>query len=356
MVRVFYFYTMKDFIIVGAGLAGISFAETAFLNNKSFVVINDDSQNSSRVAAGLYNPVILKRFSLPQDAAEHLTFITPFYKRIEERFNVTVKHELPVYRKFASIEEQNNWFLAIDKPALEPFLSPEIIHTKYPSLPSPFGFGKVEHTGYVDTVALLEAYQSYLLKEDCLIRDTFDYDELIMEDDYISYKGIKAQHIVFAEGFGIHSNPYFKHLPLDGTKGELLVIKAPELKLDVAVNASIFILPMGNAIYKVGATYEWNDKTASPTEEGKKELVEKLNELISCDYEILEHLAGIRPTVKDRKPLIGTHPQYKRVHLLNGLGTRGVMLGPPLAKELYNSIVSGNPVRKETGLHRFKNQ
>jgi glycine/D-amino acid oxidase-like deaminating enzyme len=76
--------------------------------------------------------------------------------------------------------------------------------------------------------------------------------------------------------------------------------------------------------------------------------------LISCDYEIIEHLAGIRPTVKDRKPLIGTHPDNNRVHLLNGLGTRGVMLGPSMAKELYDSIVSGNPVRKEVGLQRIK--
>jgi glycine/D-amino acid oxidase-like deaminating enzyme len=347
---------MKDFIIVGAGLAGISFAETAFLNNKTFTVISDNSQNSSWVAAGLYNPVILKRFSLPLDAAEHLAFIEPFYQRIQDRLNIVFDHRLPVYRKFASVEEQNNWFQAMDKPALEPFLSPNIVHDEYASLPSPYGFGKVLHTGYVDTVVLVEAYKQYLVEQQCFVGDTFDYSELAVEEDYVVYKGIKAQHIIFAEGFGIHSNPYFKHLPLDGTKGELLVIKAPTLQLDIAVNASIFILPMENDIYKVGATYEWYDKTANPTEAGKTELVEKLNELISCEYEIIEHLAGIRPTVKDRKPLIGTHPQYKRVHLLNGLGTRGVMLGPPLAKELFDSILSGSPVRRETGLHRFKNQ
>jgi len=111
---------------------------------------------------------------------------------------------------------------------------------------------------------------------------------------------------------------------------------------------------MGNDLFKVGATYEWYDKTAVPTEAGRNELVEKLDELITCEYEIIGHFAGIRPTVKDRKPLIGTHPQFKRVHLLNGLGTRGVMLGPSLAKELYESIMSGNPVRREVGLQRFK--
>ncbi|MDV6168823.1 FAD-binding oxidoreductase [Flavobacterium sp. DG1-102-2] len=347
---------MKDFIIIGAGLAGISFAETAILNDKSFVVINDNSQNSSRVAAGLYNPVVLKRFSLPQDAAIHLDYMVPFYKRIEERLSVKFDFQLPVYRKFASVEEQNNWFQAADKPALEPFLFPEIIHSEYNGLPAPFGYGKVLHTGYVDTQVLLDSYHSYLkgLEQDCFLETAFSYDELFVHEDYVSYKGIVARDIIFAEGFGIHANPFFKYLPLDGTKGELLLIKAPGLNLDVAVNASIFILPVKKDIFKVGATYEWYDKTAVPTEAGKQELVEKLNELINCDYEILEHLAGIRPTVKDRKPLIGTHPLHKRVHLLNGLGTRGVMLGPSMAKELYESISSGEPVRREVGLQRFK--
>jgi glycine oxidase len=354
VVRVFYFYSMIDYLIVGAGIAGVCFAETAFLNKKSFIVISDASQNSSIVAAGLYNPAILKRFSLPADAQLHLEYMKPFYNRIEQRLNVSFDHELPVYRRFASVEEQNFWFEAADKPSLSPFLSTEIVHAKYPSFSSPYGFGKVMHTGYVDTVTLLKAYKMALRKNDLLINETFNYSLLQVTDDYVEYNGIKARHIVFAEGFGIHSNPYFNYLPLDGTKGELLLVKAPELRLDVAVNAGIFILPVGNDHYKVGATYEWYDKTAVPTEAGKKELLEKLDELINCGYEIVEHYAGIRPTVKDRKALIGTHPVQKNVHLLNGLGTRGVMLGPYMAKELYESIENGKTMERSINLDRFK--
>ena len=345
---------MKDFIIVGGGLAGICFAETAFLNNKSFVLLSDTSQNSSVVAAGLYNPVILKRFSLPQDSKVHLEYMKPFYKTIEERLDIKFDFDLPVYRKFASIEEQNMWFEAADKPALEPFLLPKVIHTKYQYLPSPFGFGQVLHTGYVDTNVLLDGYHSSLKDQGNLLHDTFVYDDLVVEDGFVSYRGIEAKHIVFAEGFGIHANPYFKYLPLDGTKGELLIIKARDLNLDVAVNSGVFMLPLGNDLYKVGATYEWYDKTPAITEAGKQELLEKLNELITCNYEVVNHLAGIRPTTKDRKCLIGTHPKYKNVHLLNGLGTRGVMLGPAMAKELYDSIAIGTPVRREISLARFK--
>ncbi|OIQ21345.1 MAG: FAD-dependent oxidoreductase [Flavobacterium sp. MedPE-SWcel] len=345
---------MKDFIIVGAGLAGLAFAETCFLNNKSFVIINDDSHNSSRVAAGIYNPVILKRFSLPVNAAKHMEFITPFYSNIEDRLGVKFMNDIPVCRKFASIEEQNNWFEAADKPSLTPFLDISIKRTTYSSLPSPYGFGRVFNTGYIDTGIFISAYRNALDSDGVLVKESFDYDMLKLEDDFVSYKDTSANHIVFAEGFGIHSNPYFSYLPLDGTKGEVLTIKAPDLKLDVAVNASIFILPVGNDLYKVGATYEWYDKTQTPTEEGKKELTDKLDALITCEYEIVEHLAGVRPTVKDRKALIGTHHEYSRLHLLNGLGTRGVMLGPPMAAELFESIESGKIIPREINLNRFK--
>ena len=354
MVRVFYFCTMIDFLIVGGGIAGISFAETAFLNNKSFIVISDDSQNSSVIAAGLYNPVILKRFSLPMDSRKHLDFISPFYKRIEERLNVKFDYKLPIYRRFASVEEQNNWFEAADKPALAPFLDTKIVHDTYKHLSSPHGFGKVLHTGYIDTAVLLKEYQRFLMNTNLLLTETFDHNSLNVEEDGIRYRGIAAKHIIFAEGFRLHSNPLFNYLPLDGTKGELLIIKAPDLRLDVAVNAGVFVLPLGNDLYKVGATYEWYDKTPLPTSAGKEELTAKLEEVVTCKYEIVSHLAGVRPTVKDRKSLIGTHPDYKTVHLLNGLGTRGVMLGPPMAKELYDSILSGVPVDKAIGLQRFR--
>ncbi|MXN93011.1 FAD-dependent oxidoreductase [Flavobacterium sp. Sd200] len=345
---------MKDYLIVGGGLAGISFAETAYLNNKTFTIVTDTSQNSSLVAAGIYNPVILKRFSLPMDAKEHADYMKPFYLRIEQRLNIKFDVELPVFRKFASVEEQNNWFEAADKPTLEPFLSTKIEHVKYQYLPSPFGFGRVMHTGYVDTDILTESYHVWLKSNGNLLQETFTHTDLIIHNDYIEYKGITAKHIVFAEGFGLHTNPWFSYLPLDGTKGELLLIKAHNLKLDVAVNAGVFILPFGNDLYKVGATYEWVDKTPTPTVAGKAELLERLNEVITCNYEVIEHLAGIRPTVKDRKALVGTHHIHKNVHLLNGLGTRGVMLGPSLAKELFESIENNRPVKKDVNLNRFK--
>jgi len=344
---------MLDYIIVGSGIAGVCFAELALQHNKSFVVYENYSTNSSRIAGGLYNPVILKRFSEVWKAKEQLDFALPFYKKIAARIVTEFDFPIPVYRKFASIEEQNNWFQAADKPNLNPFLSTEIIHKQYQSISSVFGFGEVLQTGYVDVAILLDSYIQYLSNSNKFVNESFDYASLEWYDDGVCYKGIKAKNVIFSEGFGMHANPYFNTLPLDGTKGELIIIKAPNLNLDVILKASIFILPIGNDMFKVGATYNWEDKTNTPTEEGKKELVGNLKELIDCDFEIISHFAGVRPTVKDRRPLVGSHPKYNNLHVLNGLGTRGVMLGPWLAKALFENIEKGTPLDNQINIARF---
>lgn len=345
---------MVDYLIVGGGIAGLCFAELCFQNNKSFKMITDDSQNSSRIAGGLYNPVILKRFTGLEDAGLQLDYLDEFYSKIESRTGVQINFQLPLLRKFFSIEEQNNWFQAADQPKLSPFLSTEIVKKNIPGIDAPFNYGKVLRTGYLDTALFLKSYHRYLGARNLIINETVDYSALLINDSEIQYKGISAKKIIFAEGFGIHANPYFNHLPLDGTKGELFIIKAPELKLIDIINTSVFILPLGNDLFKVGATYNWEDKTDLPTSEGREELVSRIKEILQCDFEIISHYAGVRPTVKDRKPLLGNHETYKNLFVLNGLGTRGVMLGPYSAKMVFELSENNKEIPMNYSIRRFK--
>lgn len=344
---------MLDYIIVGSGLAGIAFAEIAMAHGKSVHVFDNSSQNSSRIAGGLYNPVILKRFSGLQQAQEQLDEMQTFYQYLEKKLDVKLNFELPVLRKFFSVEEQNNWFTASDKINLSPFLSTKIVTEQFIGIDAPFGYGKVMQTGYVDTALLLQVYQGFLIQNGRFENDAFDYNAINFHEKAINYKNLTTKNIVFAEGFGMHANPFFNQLPLDGTKGELFIIRAPGLKLEVILNTNVFILPLGNDLFKVGATYNWDDKTDVPTEAGKLELVEKIKEILNCDFEIIEHLAGVRPTVKDRKPLLGTHPIHKSLHIFNGLGTRGVMLGPYMARILFENIEFGKPIERAFNINRF---
>jgi len=142
-------------------------------------------------------------------------------------------------------------------------------------------------------------------------------------------------------------------LPLNEAKGEVIIIEAPGLKIDYILKSSVFVVPLGNDIYSVGATYNWDDKTNATTEAAKTELISKLKELITCDFDVINQKAGIRPTVNDRRPLVGKHPIHQKMAILNGLGTRGVMVAPYVAKALYECIENEIPLDKELDISRF---
>lgn len=342
-----------DYIIVGCGLAGISFCEVLKANQKTFLVYDNNSQQSSKVAAGLYNPVVLKRFSGVWKAKEQLDIAMPHYEHIENQLNTKVDYKHKIYRRLNSTEEQNKWFTASDKPDLEPFMSTQIVKNDNLHVDAPFGFGEVLKTGRVDTDKLISVYKNDLKKSNSLIEEAFHHDELEFIEEDIIYGDVKAKHIIFAEGYGVKQNPFFNDIPLNGTKGEVLTIKAPDLRLDDAIKSAVFIISVGEDLYRVGATYERNDKTNTPTKEAREELLSKLETFIKCDYEVVDHRAGIRPTVKDRRPIIGIHSEYKNLYILNGLGSRGVMIGPYVSKKLFNFIENNQPLDKEIDINRF---
>ena len=296
-----------DYLIVGSGLAGILFAEVLTRQHKTFLIIDDASQQSSVVAGGLYNPVILKRFTGVWKAKEQLDIAMPIYERLENSLGIKLDHKISVKRLFNSIQEQNNWFLAADKPNLSKFLSHKIITNDNSSIKADFGFGTVLRTGRIDTSLLVQAYKEELDKKGLLFDESFNYNLLDHHQDHLNYNKIKTKHVVFAEGFGLKNSPYFNHLPLNGTKGELITIFAPDLKIDYVLKSSVFLIPIGNDYYLVGATYEWEDKTNAITQKAKSELISKLTKFIKCDFDIVNQVAGIRPTVKDRRPLVGRH-------------------------------------------------
>ncbi|WP_224485466.1 NAD(P)/FAD-dependent oxidoreductase [Robertkochia aurantiaca] len=347
---------MIDCIVVGSGLAGISFCEELRKNGKTFMVFDNDSQVSTNIAGGLYNPVILKRFTPVWKAEEQLDTALPFYAALESLLGEKFDHKIPVYRRFTSVEEQNNWFVAGDKPGLSPFIETSVHHFELPGVEAPFGYGRVLQTGRVDTEALQKAYVSYLQDTGCFRQESFQYDRLQVMNDRVIYDGIEASRVIFCEGFGMKKNPFFDYLPLNGTKGELLIIEAPELELDFVLKSSVFLIPLGERRYKVGATYKWKDKTNIPTEESRMELLTKLQSFFKGPYEVIDHVAGIRPTVADRRPLVGQHPEFSRLYCLNGLGSRGVMIAPFAAKQLYQSMYGQQEIVPEMDVERYRSK
>lgn len=342
-----------DYIIVGFGLAGMAMVKELEDKGRSFVVINDSSQVSSRVAAGVFNPVILKRFTPVWNADEQLENLFPFYKDLSEKLGGSYLTFFETLKVFKTIKDQNNWFLACDKPLLEKHLEPKILKEKINGIQHFEGFGKVKGTGRVLINKVLDDYTAYLKNKGLFLEIPFVHEDLKVDIESVVYNDITAKKIIFAEGYGIKKNPYFKDLPLGGTKGEMLFIKAPELKLTQQIKSALFVLPVGDDKYWVGATFNWADKTTEVTEKGKEELLEKLETMLEVPYEVISQFGGIRPTVKDRRPLVGKHPIHQNIIIFNGLGTRGVMIAPTLAKKLYAHLENEEPLPIEVNIERF---
>ena len=218
---------------------------------------------------------------------------------------------------------------------------------------SEFGFGKVRQSGNLNMTKFLNGFRDELEEGGLLLREMMKYNELELLDDGVKYRNAKAKRIIFCEGHESLKNPWFDYLPFRETKGEVLIIRAKGWNPGGIVHNKINIVPMEDDLFWVGSTFDWEDKDLRPTEKAKNKLLEQLHETLDCSFEILEHKAGIRPTVKDRRPILGQHPKEKQLYIFNGQSTRGVMLAPYFAKEMADYQEKGKNLDREVDVTRF---
>jgi len=342
---------MLDVIIVGAGIAGISLAEALRAKGLRYHLIADDSQRSTWVAGGLFNPIILKRYSLAWQAPHQSFFFRPFYETLEQRLQVRLLYDCPVLRLMAHPDEPELWNRKVQDSPCSSFMSSSLEFHNIPGVHAPYGYGKVLNSGFVDTQTLMHAYWQEAKNNFNLTYGCFQYDLLTPDPEGWSYKGMKARHIVFCEGYGMKNNPFFHYLPLQGSKGEVLLLKSAT-HLSHVVSGPVFMMP-NHGMLRVGSTYQHHFHDANPTKEARQQLEGQLQKFFTLPYTVEEHWAAIRPTVSDRRPLLGQHPVHKGLWVYNGLGTRGILLAPALAQHLVAHMYANQPLEPDLAIARF---
>lgn len=346
---------MLDYLIIGQGLAGTCLSHKLIKENKTFKVVDIVSNSASFVSSGMYNPVVLKRFTPVWNAQKEITKLIDEFTQLEKLLQVKLVYQSNLYRIFSNEDEVKTWIKKSQRNEnLIPFLDSNVYENINPFIKANFGFGKVKHCGKIFVRELLREFRKYLISKNQLIDDIFDFNSLVIKSNYIEYKGLKAGKLVFCDGYALKENPFFKHLPMEGLKGETMVIHANGLGLKDIVKSKVFIMPMEKDYYYVGATYYYREVNDEISEEGKIELIENLNKFLQIDYKIIKQFAGIRPTVIDRRPLLGCHPEKSNVYIFNGLGSRGVMLAPTMAEEIYNFMEYSIKLQNEVDIRRFE--
>ncbi len=345
---------MTDFIIVGRGLAATCLMHGFHRSGITFKVIGDpELSRSSRVAAGIWNPVVFKRLTKSWKAEVLIPSLLKFYREGERVLNSALITPRQIVKPFTEEQEKKLWKKKAEME-LEGFLDSEIYNAgkELSAFHIANGYGQVLNAGNLDMQRFLESSADLFAEN--TFTERFDYSLLKVNGSFWEYKEHTARHVIFCEGHLVKANPYFNWLPLKPAKGEVLTIEGPFENLgDRILNKNGFLMRSGPNRYRVGATYEWNLLSDRPTPEGLAELKTKLKAMTDQPYSLIKHEAGIRPSSIDRRPLVGAHPHYRNLFIFNGLGTKGVMLAPYLTENFVNFFLKGQELLPEANVKRF---
>ncbi len=342
-----------DYIIVGQGLAGSCLALELTAKGQRVMVYNDpEGNNSSRVAGGLINPITGRKMVLTWRVHELFNYLNKFYKKAEIKLNQKFYYKIPIYRPFISVEEQNEWQGKSIDENYKPFVKEVKTCSESDSVVSdPFGGLLLKQGGYLDTNVFLEAANNWLKSTNQLTNKKFENDSINFIEKVVVYKGIKAKKIIFCNGVAEVDSDYFSEIKFRPVKGEVLKIEI-EPSLKKVYNRGVFIMPRdGN--HTVGSNYNHKDLTWKPTEKGRAEIETKLKALLQTPYKVVGHKAGVRPSVSDRRPVLGMSNKREQLVIFNGLGTKGVSLAPFFANQLANSLINGIKIDKEVNVNRY---
>ncbi len=343
-----------DYIIVGGGLAGTVLALSLIKANKKVLIIDEPSlSSSSKVAAGLFQPMTFKRTVETWEGANSISKATAFYRWTEEFLSDSFFHPLPMYRMFSSFEEQNNWSLKASEERFSQLIGEER-STDADSCEPKFGYGNVKLAGYLDIPKFIASAFEYFRMNNLLLGEKVNYDSISIVENGISYKSNFASKIIFCEGWLVKDNPWFAYIPMKPVKGEVMTIDISGKKFSSIISGGLFSVPRKEGGYRIGSNYNWKDLDENPTDEIKTSFLKEISEILNTDQITLKnHVAGIRPASHDRRPIIGQHPQYENLHLLNGLGARGVALAPLTSDFLVKNLITKDEIPSEININRF---
>lgn len=323
----------KRWTIAGQGLAGTCLAWELWQSGADFRIVDRGHGGSSRVAAGLINPITGKNFEPSWRIAEFLPAALAFYQAIEQQLGRTLWHPLPVLRLAKTEKEWRKISGKLTAPDVAPWVTGPI--------EPPAGWAGavlLRGGGRLDTAAFLDSSRAFFQSH-----GRFEIGEISPN---------KPGHIVRCEGAaGLISGRYG---PSRCAKGEILTVTARGWdESSIRIGASGWLVPQGGGIFRAGSTYEWDTLDEVPTKKGRARIEETLTQLGGPDFQVTDHVAGIRPILRRSQPLIGPHPDGG--WMLNALGSKGSLYAPGMAQRLANWLINATEPEPELDFRHFQN-
>ncbi len=343
-----------DFLILGAGLAAFCLAAELEEAGASVLLLDDGRKASSRVAGGVINPVSGKRFGIDPGFGEAKALAKRRYEKLgpvcRDIEILRLMHDDQEYSNFVKKEEvlkSGGWIRRIDKA--ESFARIPLhltVPTDVPTL-------CISNAAVVDLAQVMSAfYQDYLQRMRLL---NVSADDARTAQQLGEFQGHAVGAVISCEGWRFHENDVFSYVPTMFAKGQVLELdfrQAHGLR-DIVIVHSKFLLPVNETRCLYGASYEWNDISDEESPATTEFLLEHFRKSYDAEVDLVRCRTGVRPIVKDLKPVLGEHPQRKGLFLLNGLGSKGALQAPLCAQLLARKILYDESLPAAFDLARF---
>lgn len=315
---------MKPIVIVGLGLAGACTAWHLWRRGVPFRIVDRGVPGSSHVAAGLIHAVTGKQCSVANDFKLRREEAQAFYQECEYLLEEEFWHPLGVIR-LLSQEDVRKKLAKFQNGEASEWVEAITTDERWPGDLVVLLRGGAR----VDVPRFLQTTRGFFLKQG------------LLEEGELLEPRAEAR-TVFCEGAAglIRGNPIvWRHRC---ARGEILTVRAPFWKQERLVTGRGWLLPVGGDVYKVGATYEWDELQRGPSEEGRELLKSMACALGGEDFEVIDHECGVRPILRQSQPVSGQ--MQEDVWVLNGLGSKGSLYAPWASGRLVDALLDGKPL------------
>ncbi len=339
-----------DYLIVGQGLAGTALAWTAIRAGKRVLVVDrQEPVTSSKVAAGILNPITGDKLNLGWKVEELWPVAKSFYRNWEQEQGALVFHETPILRLFTSAHQAALW--ETKKEAMWDYWR---LPEEQRSYRAENGGFETLNAGWLDTRRYLDLSWRALEMRGQACQGELDFEELTLERGSVTWNGVRAKHVVWCQGHESRLAPPFDWVSIRPGKGEILHLRVPDLNESRIINRKKWLLPAEKTgVFRSGSTFDWEHADTKPTEAGRAEIEEGLRVYLKRDFEVTGQEAAVRPMANQGRPLLGVHPEMPQCVYFNGLGAKGALLAPYYAAQLLDHLESGAPIDQEVDICRF---
>ncbi len=342
-----------DYLIIGQGLVGTWLSYYVLKAGKTCMVVNDShTAAASQVASGVINPVTGRRIVQTWMIDTFLPFALKAYTDLGAQLNTTIVKEAPVFLIHPSLQMQESFEYRYEHDNV--YLQKNNASDFEAYMHTPFGTGQINQTIWIDLNLMITGWRQQLINNTQYIDAKFDIADLQITNEGVSWNEIQANRILFCDGIASMENSYFKMLPFAPNKGEALIVEIKDLPNQAIYKNNMTIVPWKDQLFWVGSNYDWEFTDTKPSIDFRNKMEMALRQLLKIPFNVVDHIAGIRPANQERRPFVGLHPSYPAIGICNGMGTKGCSLAPYFAHQLIAHCEQGSPIHPEASLERFE--